>query len=76
MRYAEKNYRKLAMGGLDFSPEMLKAWETLQLWRMVKQHLENKRQSQTIIHQLARKLKVDQPMNKTMQEVNQLLTQA
>jgi len=31
MRYAEKRCRKLAMGGLDFSPSLIKAWDTKQL---------------------------------------------
>ena len=76
MRYAEKNCRKLAMGGLDFSPEMLQAWDTLRLWNMVKQRLENKRRSRTKIRRLAKKLKINQPMNKTMKEVDNLLTEA
>ena len=76
MRYAEKKCRKLAMGGLDFSPDMLQAWDTLRLWAMVKQRLENKRRSRTKIRRLAKKLKIDQPMNKTITEVDNLLTQA
>ena len=76
MRYAEKKCRKLAMGGLDFSPEMLQAWDTLQLWDMVKQRLDNKRRSRTKIRRLAKKLKIDQPMNKTITEMDNLLTQA
>ena len=56
------------MGHLDFSPELITAWNTKRLWQLVYERTQGKFRSRTTIRRLARKLKITAPMNTTLEE--------
>ena len=68
MRYAEKRCRKLKMGALDFSIELIHAWDTKRMWKLVKERAEGLRRSRMTIRRLAKRLNIQAPMNCTKEE--------
>jgi hypothetical protein len=76
MRYAEKRCRKLCMGAVEFSPEVNRAYDLLQLWRMVTDRKEGKKRSSRKIRRLAKKGNVQKPLSCSLEQARMRLTQA
>jgi hypothetical protein len=66
MLHAEKKCRKLAMGNVDFSPEVDLAKKRRWVWQQVIKHLEGKRLSSSLIKRKARQCGIVGPFSVTL----------
>ena len=76
MRHAEKHCRKLAMGSLDFSPALMKAWDTKRLWKLVWERKQGLRRKRQAIRRLAKKLSIPSPLQSTAQQAKEKYMEA
>lgn len=76
MLYAERRCRKLAMGGVDFSPKVDMAYKAVQLWTLVYNRKEGKRKGRNKIRRLALKLKITRPMSLSIEQTKEKLIAA
>jgi hypothetical protein len=68
MLYAEKKCRKLAMGKVDFSPELNKARQQKLLWKKIVWHKRGRRVSSSYIKHKARQCGIQCPLSCTLEQ--------
>jgi alpha-tubulin suppressor-like RCC1 family protein len=71
MLCAEKKCRKLAMGNVDFSPEVDTAKKRRWLWQQVVKKREGKRISSALLKQKARQCGIVSPLSVTLAQAHQ-----
>jgi hypothetical protein len=68
--YAEKKCRKLAMGEVDFSPELNKARQRKLLWKKIVWHKRGRRVSSSYIKRKARQCTLEQALQYRKTAIN------
>ena len=72
MCYADKNCRKLCTGGVPCSPEIQLQRTTIELWEGVSKKKAGRTYSTNRIRRLAKKVKIHNPLHKSLSEAREL----